>query len=215
MITALRGVWARWRPLLGFTSSQDYWRDRYRRGGNSGAGSGGQAARHKASVLNAFVEEFHVRSVIEFGCGDGRQLLLSQYADYAGYDISQQAVDQCSALFAGDGSKRFALIEDYRGERADLAISLDVLFHLVEDDVYDDYLDRLFAASTAFVAIYSSDEAAPTKTLPHVRHRLVSGDISRRFPEFGQLDFTRDRFDLPAATGGIKMKFLFYRRLGA
>jgi SAM-dependent methyltransferase len=215
MISALRRTWARWRPLLGFSGSENYWRDRYRRGGDSGAGSGGSPARHKADVLNAFVEKFHVRSVIEFGCGDGRQLMLSRYADYSGYDISQQAVDRCRALFAGDGSKRFALVDDYCGERAELGISLDVLFHLVEDKVYDAYLERLFAASTAFVAIYTSDEATPTKTLPHVRHRHVSRDISRKFQEFEQLDFPLGKDDPLPATEAVQMKFFFYRRLGA
>ena len=85
--------------MLGFSGSQDYWRQRYRRGGDSGTGSGGASAHHKSAVLNDFVHQHAIRSVIEFGCGDGRQLLLADYPEYVGYDISPEAVARCQKLF--------------------------------------------------------------------------------------------------------------------
>ncbi len=56
-----------------FPGSQDYWVKRYAKGGNSGPGSYSELAKFKASVLNAFVREHGIQSVIEFGCGDGNQ----------------------------------------------------------------------------------------------------------------------------------------------
>lgn len=213
MSNPLRRLWARWRPLLGFSGSQDYWRQRYRRGGDSGAGSGGESARFKASVLNAFVRELGVDSVIEFGCGDGRQLELSEYPNYSGLDISQEAVNRCRKLFFHDATKSFSLVEDYDGAKADLSISLDVLFHLVEDEVYDSYLRMLFGASSRYVIIYSSDEVSQPPSLSHVRHRHVSRDVARRFQDFTGFDPKVDGAGNPPGSHGVPMKFLFYRRV--
>ena len=57
-----------------FPGSQEYWVKRYEKGGNSGPGSYSELAKFKARVLNDFVRNEHVQSVIEFGCGDGNQL---------------------------------------------------------------------------------------------------------------------------------------------
>jgi hypothetical protein len=67
-------------------------------------------------------------------------------------------------------------VADYRGERADLAMSLDVIFHLVEDAVYDQYLERLFAAGERYVVVYSTSADMPGTGVAHVRHRDVEAD---------------------------------------
>ncbi|HFK5799472.1 TPA: hypothetical protein ACG0L7_003353 [Enterobacter hormaechei subsp. oharae] len=56
---------------LVFRHSAQYWDDRYRLAGNSGAGSYGRLADFKANVLNDFVAREKIGSVAEFGCGDG------------------------------------------------------------------------------------------------------------------------------------------------
>ena len=165
--------------------SAQYWENRYKSGNNSGKGSYGELAEFKAEVLNAFVAENGIRSVIEFGCGDGNQLGLAAYPEYFGYDVSVTAIDMCRKSFAHDSTKSFALVEEYRGQQADLAISLDVLFHLVEDDVFEAYMQRLFAASTRFVIIYCSNDDRPIeKRSPHVRHRRFSDWVARHIPSF-------------------------------
>src|SRR5258708_24901292 len=67
-----------------FQGSSAYWEDRYRTGGNSGAGSYNSLALFKAEILNAFVRANGVQKVIEFGCGDGNQLSLFEYPCYIG-----------------------------------------------------------------------------------------------------------------------------------
>lgn len=161
--------------------SAAYWEQRYRHGGNSGAGSYGRLARFKASVLNALVEEHKVESVLEFGCGDGAQLSLTNYKAYVGVDVSATALAQCRVRFAGDASKRFVLPAEVDGLQADLALSLDVLFHLVEDDVFEAYMRRLFAAARRYVVIYASDRDAATADA-HVRHRAFSKWIAAHAP---------------------------------
>jgi SAM-dependent methyltransferase len=163
-----------------FPGSQDYWVKRYESGGNSGPGSYSELAKFKAQVLNAFVAEHDIASVIEFGCGDGNQLELARYPSYRGFDVSPVAIERCRARFAADPSKRFALVADYAAETADLAMSLDVIYHLVEDSVYEAHLRSVFGAAKRFVAIYSTNRDAPDDAgLPHVRHRRFSDLVER------------------------------------
>ncbi len=69
-------------------------------------------------------------------CGDGNQLALARCPIYVGFDVSS-TVRMCRARFARDTTKPFATIEEYVGETAELALSLDVVYHLVEDAIYD------------------------------------------------------------------------------
>jgi hypothetical protein len=168
-----------------FAGSEQYWEARYAAGGDSGVGSYGKFARFKADVVNAFVAERGVRSVIEFGCGDGNQLALASYPQYLGLDASETAVSACRRRFASDQTKSFALMRHYRGERADLALSLDVIYHLVEDQVFERYVRTLFAASDRFVIIYSSDTDDTRRDEgPHVRHRKFSRWVRENLPEW-------------------------------
>jgi protein O-GlcNAc transferase len=159
----------------GFRSSSQYWEDRYSSGGNSGMGSYGRQAEFKAKVLNRFVNDHQVRTVLEFGCGDGAQLELTDYPNYVGVDVSTRAVELCRTKFGNDGSKRFLVASDAEvdGLWAEMTLSLDVIYHLVEDEVYAQYMTRLASAATRFIAIYSddSDEVSPAR---HVRHRLFT-----------------------------------------
>ena len=75
-----------------FSDSVTLWEQRYLMGGNSGQGSYGVLAEFKAKIVNQFVEEFEVKSLVEFGCGDGSQLMLANYPRYVGLDVSQKAV---------------------------------------------------------------------------------------------------------------------------
>lgn len=153
-------------------SSGNYWSDRYAIGRNSGPGSYGRLATFKAKVLNEFVAAHHIDTVIEFGSGDGNQLALASYPHYIGYDVSKNAVNLCTTKFADDPTKAFHLVSDYDGRTAQLVLSLDVIFHLVEDAIFETYMRQLFASATNFVAIYSSNKDNPKSGMPaHVRHR--------------------------------------------
>ena len=144
-------------PAVPFDNSANYWEKRYAAGGNSGVGSYDKFAKFKAEVLNKFVREHGVRAVVEFGCGDGNQLTLARYPKYTGFDVSATAVAMCRKRFASDSAKTFRTVDEYKGETADLAISLDVIFHLVEDAVFENYMRTLFNASSRYVIIYSSN----------------------------------------------------------
>ncbi len=185
-----------------FHGSQRYWEERYASGGNSGGGSYDELASFKAGVLNEFVRANGIRSVIEFGCGDGNQLALADYPSYIGFDVSETALEVCRDRFAGRSNRVFRLLEDYRGERADLVLSLDVIYHLVEDPVFVKHMELLFAASERYVAIYSSNtEENPPELEPHVRQRRFTDWIGANRPDWRLVHRIPNRFPFDPQTG--------------
>jgi hypothetical protein len=146
-----------------FPGSSSYWEGRYQSGGTSGSGSYNHLAAFKAEVINSFVAENNVRSVIEFGSGDGNQLALGTYSNYIGLDVSKAAIIRCQQRFQGDKNKSFylydslAFVDNANLFKADVALSLDVIYHLIEDEVYNAYMTHLFNAAQRFVIIYSSN----------------------------------------------------------
>ena len=184
-----------------FSGSADYWEERYADGGNSGSGSYHELARFKAEVLNELVADRQFRSVIEFGCGDGHQLSLMKYPQYTGLDVSKTAVQHCIKQYAVDTTKSFflydslAFADNHVLFQADLSLSLDVLYHLVEDTIYDAYLAHLFQAGKQMVIIYSQNTPQPTrKTLPHVRLRHVTQDVEQRFARWELTKVVENRY---------------------
>jgi SAM-dependent methyltransferase len=179
-----RALGTAYRLLSGpFQGSQEYWIKRYAKGGNSGPGSYSDLAKFKARVLNELVREKHIASVIEFGCGDGNQLTIAEYPRYTGYDVSPVAVERCRARFSGDATKSFGLLGDYAGQVADLAMSLDVIYHLVEDAVFEAHMRTVFGAATRHVVVYSTNRDAPDDAgQAHVRHRRFSDFVERELP---------------------------------
>lgn len=158
-----------------FVGSGQYWNERYECGRNSGDGSYNHLAEFKAEILNTFVVENEIKTVIEYGCGDGNQLGLARYPSYVGFDVSAAALSMCKDNFINDESKAFKLMDDYDSETAELTLSLDVIYHLVEDNVFAEYMDKLFDSSTRFVIVYSSNtKNNPEGQSTHVRHRKFS-----------------------------------------
>jgi len=201
-----------------FPGSARYWERRYASGGTSGAGSRGALALYKADVLNAFVAANDVASVVEFGCGDGEQLALARYPRYLGLDVSPSMLRRVMARFADDRTKSFLRYDphcftDPAGlVTADLALSIDVVYHLVEHDVYRLHLRHVFGAATRFVGLYTTDAdrlAPTTGTAPHVRHRPVAADVAAWFPDWRPRAAADDRRRPP----GSLADFFLYERV--
>jgi cyclopropane fatty-acyl-phospholipid synthase-like methyltransferase len=195
-----------------FPGSARYWEQRYAGGGTSGAGSYGAAARWKADRVNAWVAELGVTSGVDLGCGDGAQLGLADYPRYLGLDRSGTAVRACVARFRDDPTRSFLRydpedLHDPAGWlRADLALSLEVIFHLVEDEVYEDYMNRLFDSAERYVVICSND-ADGGQRAPHERHRAFTAWIAANRPVW-RLERRLD----PPAEAGLMSSLYLYRR---
>jgi SAM-dependent methyltransferase len=205
----LRALLRRLRPSGGFTESGSYWEQRYLRGGTSGEGSYGALGAAKAAFLNEFVREHGVQSVIELGCGDGNQLSLASYPSYIGLDVSSTAIMMCKRRFAGDLAKTFFLYDSSRFAEhselfcADLALSLDVIFHLVEDPIFETYMHYLFASGKRYVVAYSTNAVLSDEGL-HVRHRHFSPWVEENCPQWRLSQVTR---------GSALADFFVYERI--
>ena len=197
-----------------FQGSQDYWENRYEAGGHSGEGSYNQLAEFKAEILNRFVCDNQISSVIEYGCGDGNQLRLANYPKYIGFDVSANAISRCLNYFYEDEAKTFRLMQEYAGETADLTLSLDVIYHLVEDDIFESYMHRLFDSSERFVVIYSSNaEVKPEGEAAHVRHRNFTKWVAENKPAWRLISHIPNRYPYNSDTkSGSFSDFYIYMK---
>jgi cyclopropane fatty-acyl-phospholipid synthase-like methyltransferase len=181
--TILRYIFVKY--LYKFNNSSIYWENRYNKNGNSGSGSYGRLSEFKADEINKFVTEKRIKNIIEFGCGDGNQLLLAKYENYLGLDISETAINLCRDKFKNDHNKRFEIFQFYVDQKKfDLALSLDVIYHLVEDEIYDNYMRRLFSSSNKYVIIYSSNFSDKDCSVPHVVHRKFTDWVKINVSDF-------------------------------
>ena len=190
------------RQRAAFRGSARYWERNYARGGTSGLGSYHALAEAKAAFLNDFVRTRQIGSVIEFGCGDGNQLSLANYPAYIGLDVSRSAIERCQRRFADDPAKSFFLYDgacfaDRAGLfSADLAISLDVIYHLTEDEVFESYMTHLFGAGGRYVIVYATDRER-RGTAPHVRHRHFSPWVEACRPDWKLAEVTQGPYPGP------------------
>lgn len=180
-------------------STRQYWEKRYRSGGTSGIGSYGRLAVFKAVVINGFVRKHNIRSVLELGCGDGNQLALARYPDYIGYDIASAAVERCHVLYGDDPGKRFHVYDPATYEvgppesMADATMSIDVIYHLIEDDLYSLHMEHLFDSARRFVIIYSSDREEPYQG-DHQRHHKFTEWIRYERPQWHLAEHVPNRY---------------------
>ena len=139
-----------------------------------------------------------IQSVIDFGCGDGNQLSLFSFPNYIGFDVSMTAITLCKKHFKNDRTKTFF---SYNPEcfkdnsnifRAELTLSLDVIYHLIEDNIFELYMEHLFSSSDKFVIIYSDD--TNTNQRYHEKHRQFSKWIETNLPDWRLINKIKNKF---------------------
>jgi SAM-dependent methyltransferase len=164
-----------------------YWDRRYRDGRTSGAGSEGEEGAYKAAYLSDFITEHDVKTVVDWGCGDGQVLELVELhgAQYIGVDVSPLIVAKMREKFTGPRYLFHTPEAFATGTRTrfDLALSFDVLFHFPSDFDYFTYLLNLFDSAEKYVIVYSTNYAGG-RTARHVFRREFTPDIAERFPEW-------------------------------
>jgi SAM-dependent methyltransferase len=174
--------------------SKTYWDNRYKHGGTSGDGSYGRLADYKARIINDFLNEHSINTVIEFGCGDGNQLGLVNWPKYVGTDISPTAIEMCRSKFSSVENLSFEMLNDLNTEPVDLTISMDVIYHLIEDEIFISHMKQLFYYSNQFVIIYSSD--FDERGAGHVRHRRFSDWIKANISNFDLMTTEENPFHI-------------------
>lgn len=173
-------------------SSGRYWEERYKKGGNSGAGSYNNLAEFKAEIINKFVVDNDIETIIEFGCGDGNQLALFDFKHYIGFDVSDSILNQIREKYKDNKNYSFQKMCDFCEQRAELVLSLDVIYHLVEDVVFEQYMNDLFKASKRYVIIYASNK--DEIQCAHVKHRKFSDYIENNFNDWEMIKFIPNKY---------------------
>ncbi len=197
---------------LRFRDASHYWEKRYRNKGTSGSGSYGNPAIYKSVILNKFVAENEIEKVIEFGCGDGNQLKKFHFPSYIGLDVSRTAIEKCIDIFKNDASKCFFLYNPKRFDnksanfKAGLSLSLDVIYHLLEDDVFEMYMKHLFSSSTRFVIIYSWDVDAQRNL--HIRPRKFTLWVEKNLEQWSLIQTIKNESPDPICDFFIYQKEL-------
>lgn len=169
-------------------NSKDYWETRYKSGGNSGAGSYGILAEYKAKIINDFINNNNIKSVVEFGCGDGNQLEKIICDNYVGYDVSDTIINRCKNKFKNDKTRQFYNYSEYDNITFDLSLSLDVIFHLTENDVFENYMHNLFKSSNKYVIIYSSNGNLLIQSAVHFYDRNFTEWVKQNISNFTLFD---------------------------
>jgi len=181
-----------------------YWEDRYHKGGNSGSGSYNNAAILKSNYINSIIKKYNIKTINDFGHGDGNQLsYLKGYDQYYGYDISMTTRKKCKDKFKS--YQNITFVNDINDlVDVDLNMSLDVLYHIIDKNDFYQYLNRLFIKSK-YVLIYGVDKNM--------------GDINTHFyarPFLGYIQEQFKNYELLDIHDGIHndVKFYFFKKTG-
>ena len=152
-----------------------YWERRYSEKGNSGEGSYSENAGYKSGIVNFEINVNGIKSVLDFGCGDGNLLQYLTIENYLGLDVSETTVANCSKIFRSDKTKRFLGIspgEPLGIEKFDLVLSLEVLMHITNEEDFLWTLQEIFSHSKNMVIIQ-------TPLFPLVKYRKGSHENYR------------------------------------
>ena len=195
-------------------NSREYWERRYRNGGNSGLGSYGSAAEYKTNVINDILTNLSIDSVIEYGCGDGNQIKNIKYKSYLGFDFGP-AVQRCKDTYRQFQNLDFKNIDLYSEEVADLTISLDVIYHLIEKEVYDQYLERLFRSAQKYCLVYTTNYTNDVSVSNHIRHREFINYVKDTFSDFEIIDIAKysEHYKTENPSGYTHVNFYLFKRI--
>jgi predicted O-methyltransferase YrrM len=176
-------------------SSKNYWENRYKQGGNSGSGSYNNLALFKADIINDFIQKNNINTIIDYGVGDGNQLKLinTENKIYTGIDVSKTVIQKCKNIYSEDKTKLFLHVDDiYSNLYSDLVLSCDVIYHLVEDEIYKEYMQKLFNMSNKYVIIYAKNE--DINHAQHVKFRKFSNYIEQNLPNWNLIKHIPNKY---------------------
>lgn len=131
----------------------NYWDNRYASGGNSGLGSIGKHKEWKWNTLNNNIE--NITNIIDVGCGDLSFMDNHTIENYTGIDISNTIIEANKTkhpewkFICSSADKRIS------GLKGDVVFCHDVLFHIVDDEVYNNIILNLIEYSNKYISIFT------------------------------------------------------------
>jgi len=192
--------------------SNKYWEDRYKKGGNSGRGSYNELANYKADIINDFINKNNIKTLIDYGVGDGNQLKLIKCDMITGLDVSTTIINKLKNDFKNDKNKQFYLDKNFKLiNHSELAISCDVLYHLIDFTIWDNYLFDLFTYSSKYVIIYASNE--DKEYGGHCLSRNFTNYISKRFKNWKLINYIENKYKNAGPNKDSISDFYFYEKI--
>lgn len=173
-------------------NSGKYWEKRYYLWWNSWEGSYNKNAEYKATILNNIIKEYNISNLIEFWCWDGNNLKYYNIQNYTWFDVSETAIKICIEKYINDSNKTFiyyipGLFKAW-WLKLELVISFEVIFHLIEDEVYEKYINDLFNSSKKYVLILSTNKKDKSSNASHYKDRIFTNDIPKNFKLIKKID---------------------------
>jgi len=165
-------------------NTKNIWESRYNNGGNSGNGTYNELYIFKRDIINDIINKYNIKNIIDFGCGDGNQIKEFNINKYVGIDIALSAINICKMKYKDDNTKSFFTYNEINNIKSqyDLSISLDVLYHILEEDLFIDYLKKIFNFSSKYILIYSSNYDDHTEG--HMHTRKFTNYVEKLFPNW-------------------------------
>jgi len=186
---------------------KDYWELRYKGDGTSGVGSYGQYFKFKSTILNQFILDKNIKNIFDYGCGDCNQLagLNLNNVIYYGSDISDFIIEKHKKIYEGSNFNFIYDNEIDNQGKFELVLSLDVIYHIVTDENYYQYIKNIKKLSDKYIIIYSSNDDSIESLVHHVKHRSFLNDILDG-GEFELINIIRNIHDVSA-------DFYFFKRV--
>ena len=126
--------------------------------------------------------------------------------------VNTAAINYCKKTYFNNKNLSFELIKNYSGETSKLTLSLDVIFHLIEEDVFNNYMKLLFNASEQFVLIYSSNTNTQIdEGVKHFKNRNFTDWVTINFKEFELIEKIPNKYQYhrDSNTGSVSDFYLF------
>jgi len=130
-----------------------YWDRRYLSGASSGGGSVGRTRDWKWGLIDEHVE-ISGKSVLDVGCGDLSFWENRDCKRYTGLDFSDVVIEK-NLLRRPDWSFRCTDASEPADLSTQIVLCLDVLFHVLEDPVYEGILRNLSRWTEEKLFIYT------------------------------------------------------------
>lgn len=174
--------------IFRFKSSKDYWEKWHKKNLKLQDFEINSQLENKIKYLNSWIDQYNIDSIIDFGCGTSPYIENLKCKNYLGVDVSETAIKVCQNKFKNDPSKRFNLMNKRIEEKSIMTVSLDVVYYLVEDNVFNQYMLNLFNSSNRFVIIYSTNYNHYNELIPYIKHRQITDWVKKHKKEFAMIN---------------------------
>lgn len=143
--------------------------------GGSGGGSMPSVTVEYRLLIDKFIDNYKIKTIIDFACGDWQFSNLIDWScvHYLGVDCVQSVIDENIKKYESK-NVRFMCAEDIN-IGADLLILKDVLQHWTNEDVIS-FLDKAIMLFKYILITNSSDQQKDWEdsSMPHIQTRYLS-----------------------------------------